>query len=373
MGIGAQSQVNSTMNKSDRIKSEMSLRVAAEQAGAVWDMKKSKVGKGDWWSPCPLHAEASASFHVVEPGGRGGVFKCFGCGAGGSIIDFTMAHLGVDFIPAIRQLEKDGGLEGELSEDAKVKLQDDHKRRVKNSEVQAAREAERGHKAARKIWRKSRANDETVRRYLTNRGVRLSVIGGVPASLRGQPDLEHWEGAGVSHTGPAMIGIIGREQMVGVHRTWITDQARACHQDGRKVSKQWRGRTGSMMGCPVVLSPPTPAVVVGEGIETTLTAFAGLAWSGKLGWCAEAALSRGAITGPTSDAAHLWTPRPGTLEVMLLGEGSSRDPDMARDLYHTARDRLTGLGLKVHLTVPNGAWDQDLDFADLALIEFQKG
>lgn len=37
---------------------------------------------------CPLHAERSASFHVVGDG-RG--FRCFGCGAKGGVLDLVVA------------------------------------------------------------------------------------------------------------------------------------------------------------------------------------------------------------------------------------------------------------------------------------------
>ena len=37
---------------------------------------------------CPLHAERSASFHVVGDG-RG--YRCFGCGAAGGILDLIVA------------------------------------------------------------------------------------------------------------------------------------------------------------------------------------------------------------------------------------------------------------------------------------------
>lgn len=361
------------MQKSDRIKSEMSLRQTAEAAGVSWDMKKSNIRKGDWWGPCPLHAEATASFHVVEPAATGGVFKCFGCHAGGSIIDFTMAHLGLDFVAAVRHLVEDGGLKDEISEVRKAKLERDRENARKRSKKEAKRKAANGHRIARKIWSGALPCASAVAQYLTARGVRLSAIGGVPATLRGIAALDHFEGAEVTFNGPAMIAIIGRDKLAGVHRTWITKHGRATHPSGRKVAKQWIGRTGDLMGRPVVLSTPTSAVVVGEGIETTLTAFSALVASGRIGWSAEAALSRGAITGPASGTAQLWTPRPGTAEVMILGEGSSKDPATAESLYRGAAARLSDLGLKVHLTVPFGRWDLDADFADLAVDEMLKG
>ena len=52
---------------------------------------------------CPLHAERSASFHVV---GDGSGWRCFGCGARGGVLDLVVA-LGVarDRAGAARWLE----------------------------------------------------------------------------------------------------------------------------------------------------------------------------------------------------------------------------------------------------------------------------
>lgn len=362
------------MQKSDRIKAEVSLKSLAEAAGVAWDLRKSKQGRGDWWGPCPFHAESTSSFHVVEPGGRGGYYKCFGCGAGGTAIDFTMAAQGLDFVGAVRRLAEDAGIAGELSPEKKKSLEDDRARLKAQSEKAALRQAEYGHRHALDLWRGATpAASGLVPAYLAARGVRLAAIGGVPPTIRFAPLLAHRQGDKVTHSGPAMVAAIGRGRVLGVHRTWITETGRARHGNGQKVEKQWIGRTGELMGQPCVLSTPTPAVVVGEGIETTLTAWSALEASGRLGWSAEAALSRGAITGPATDPAQLWTPRPGVSEVLILGEGSKKDPRQARELYEGARARLSGLGLGVLLTVPFGRWDLDADFADLAASEFLKG
>ena len=203
--------------------------------------------------------------------------------------------------------------------------------------------------------------------YLAARGVKMSVIGGIPATIRYARDLPHKEGGRLTHTGPAMVTAIGRDKILGVHRTWITRKARARHADGRKVSKQWIGRTGELMGQPAVLCDPRSGVVVGEGLETTLAAWSGLVRAGHQEWCAEAALSRGAITGPVTHSDKLWTPRPEVTDVLILGEGSKKNPAEARQLYEGARDRLMALGLNVLLRVPHNRWDWDADFADVAL------
>ncbi len=375
-----------TMQKSDRIKAEVSLRAIADAAGTVWDLKKSRPAKGDWWGSCPLHGEATASFHVVEPAGTGGVFKCFGCHKGGSVIDFTMEHLGLDFVEAMRRLADDAGISGEISEERQRDLERQRQKAKDKAEREAQRQAETGHRIALQIWRRAStrrrpytgsAKDvvtSVLPRYLKARGVRLAAIGGIPGTLRIAPMLDHRENGGaVVHSGPAMVAAIGRGKLLGVHRTWITAKGRASHSDGRKIAKQWIGRTGALMGQPCVLTAPSPSVVVGEGIETTLAAYSSLVSAGQVQWSAEAALSRGAITGPSQYAGQLWTPRPGVEEVLILGEGSSKHPAEARQLYEGAAARLRAMGLRVRLTVPHGRWDLDLDFADVALMEILKG
>lgn len=365
------------MQKSDRIKAEVSLRQVAEDAGVVWDMKKSRAARGDYWGPCPFHAETTASFHVVEPGGTGGFFKCFGCHKGGTVIDFVSEHLGLDFIGSVRRLASDAGLENEISEERRRALEVKRAKNKANAQDQADKSAANGHRAALNVWTNSARDPELVARYLIARGVKLAAIGGVPATLRLATSLDHYAGgynpnAAPDHKGPAMIAAIGRGKIAGIHRTWITPTGRATYHNGKKVAKQWLGRTGDMMGRPCVLSPPTSAVVVGEGIETTLAAFSALVAGGRSGWSAEAGLSRGAITGPAQEDTQLWTPRPEVSEVLILGEGSSKNPAEAERLYCGARDRLEALGLSVKLSVPYGRWDLDADFADVALENMKK-
>jgi hypothetical protein len=356
---------------SDQIKAQVSLKDVAERAAGVkWDMRKSNPGKRDWWAPCPFHGEKTSSFHVVEKAGTGGTFKCFGCGVGGSVIDFASEWHGIGFVDAVRMLARENGITTELSPERKAELEAQREKAKDEAEAEAARLADLGHRYALEMWAASARNTPTVMAYLAARGVQVATLGGVPATLREASHLPHRENGGpVIHTGPAMVAAIGRDRIMGVHRTWITPQARARHADGRKIAKQWLGRTGEMMGRPVVLSPPSPRVMVGEGIETALSTLSWFWAAGSLKWSAEAALSRGAITGPAREDTQLWTPRPGTREVLILGEGSSKNPQEAQRLYEGARARLEALGLKVYLRVPHGRWDLDLDFADVALSE----
>ena len=55
---------------------------------------------------CPFHDESTASLCIYDkyPSGEG--FYCFGCGAGGSIIDYYMRRKGVSFVEAVIDLCK---------------------------------------------------------------------------------------------------------------------------------------------------------------------------------------------------------------------------------------------------------------------------
>lgn len=264
------------MKASEKIKASVSLRELAERAGAVWDPMKTRKAAGDYWAPCPLHGEATPSFHVVEKGGRGGLFKCFGCGAGGSAIDFVAAIEGISPRDAIVRLVADNAL-GDLDPAREARLKAEREEKIAAAEIEAQRAAADGLTRARALWSGSDREACDVAVYLRARGANLSAIGGLPATLRGQADFPHWAadvfGAPQRvHTGAAMIGAIGRDRLVGVHQTWITPEGRARFDDGKKVPKKWRGETGAMFGQPCVLSRPSPHVVVGEGIETTLIA-----------------------------------------------------------------------------------------------------
>lgn len=56
---------------------------------------------------CPFHAEKTPSFMVSADRQ---IFKCFGCGKGGSVIDFVMEHDHVDFLEALEQLAQKAGV-----------------------------------------------------------------------------------------------------------------------------------------------------------------------------------------------------------------------------------------------------------------------
>lgn len=380
----------------DRIKAEVSLRGLVERDGVAWDMRRSSVSRGDWWRPCPFHAEATASFHVVEPAGVGGFFKCFGCESKGTVIDYVATRDGVDAAEAIRRLARDAGLERDEDPDRAAQRRADLAQLVRKRAAHEQAEAEWRHRQAAGWWKRATPHAPELRDYLAARGVDMAALErfwplGVPPSLRYLADHPHYVGCRVAHVGGAMLGFIGRRNFLGVHQTWITPEGRARFAAGShagvKVTKKWRGRTGWLYGQPVRLSKPAARMVVGEGIETTLAMLGELVRAGRDDWSAEAALSLGALAGPQAEAGRgpesratgkplpsalpdLTAPRPGwrppdgVASVVVLGEGSEKDPEAAERHGRRAVAKLEALGLEVALAMPGG-WADGVDFADL--------
>jgi len=57
---------------------------------------------------CPFHQERTPSFSVDS---QRQIFKCFGCGQGGSVLYFVMRYENLDFAGAVRKLARRAGIE----------------------------------------------------------------------------------------------------------------------------------------------------------------------------------------------------------------------------------------------------------------------
>lgn len=73
----------------------------------TWDARKSNMGKGDMWAPCPFHQEKSASFHVDD---RKGFYYCFGCHAKGDALSFVRETENLGFLEAVEVLAREAGM-----------------------------------------------------------------------------------------------------------------------------------------------------------------------------------------------------------------------------------------------------------------------
>lgn len=92
----------------ERIKpSEVIGRVVTLRGGA----------RGEFTALCPFHQEKSPSFTVSD---QKGFYHCFGCGAHGDVIHFTMEKQGLSFTETVEKLALEAGLElPKVTEEAK--------------------------------------------------------------------------------------------------------------------------------------------------------------------------------------------------------------------------------------------------------------
>lgn len=61
----------------------------------------------DYTGLCPFHKEKSPSFHVNQ---EKQLFHCFGCGAGGNLVQFVMKSEGLDFVEALKLMADRAGI-----------------------------------------------------------------------------------------------------------------------------------------------------------------------------------------------------------------------------------------------------------------------
>ena len=86
----------------ERIKQDVSLLALAESQG----YQPKRQGK-DYAVCCPFHDDKTPSC-IITPSSN--LFNCFGCGTGGSVIDWVMKTHGVGFRHAVEILKDDASL-----------------------------------------------------------------------------------------------------------------------------------------------------------------------------------------------------------------------------------------------------------------------
>lgn len=96
--------------------------VSAQEIASRYGYTPNRSG----YIPCPFHAEKTASLKLHKSG-----WYCYGCGKGGSVIDFVMLHEGYNFAQAVKAI--DGNLGLGLLEVKRVSLLAD----IKQSKMQA--------------------------------------------------------------------------------------------------------------------------------------------------------------------------------------------------------------------------------------------
>jgi hypothetical protein len=189
--------------------------------------------------------------------------------------------------------------------------------------------------AARRIWDATKeARGTPVMLYLADRG----IFDPPPPALRYAPSLRRPD----STYAPAIVARVDNidGELSGIHRTWLD------RDEGGRWRRRDRGSLGPISGGGVRLAPAANTMMVGEGIETTLTAMQACSLPG---W---AALS-------TSGMVALALP-PIVRTVIIL---TDNDVNGAGErAARTAAQRWLSEGRRVRIAIPP---EPGTDFADM--------
>lgn len=348
-------------------------RLTEAKAADIWQVAQELEISGlvragqEWTGPCPI-CGGSDRFSINL---QKRVFQCRrGCGKG-DVVNLVRMVRGLTLPAAIDWLM------GPLQELPEPERQARREASAKNQaalERQAEKQRDEAIRAARRLWDQGQdAEGTAVRGYLARRGIGADVLPQIPASIRFHPALPYMVAADGGkrwveiHRGPAMMAAIVQPDRVmsALHRTWIDlDQpkgkARIIGPDGAllKVKKG----LGSKKGGVIRLRSPREfdTIVMGEGIETTLTALAAGVYPDAAYWCA---VDLGNIAGrrqsgrglkyaglPDMSDARAWRPPPWLRRLILIEDGDSEARITRAQLEAGARRAMALVpGLKVQI------------------------
>lgn len=214
------------------------------------------------------------------------VFNCRHCG-GGDGIKMAELVLSVDFKDALSWLVGDADARIDTAEARRRAEKAERDRQAR--EAHAAKERDKAIAAARAIWTEGKpAARSPVADYLAARGMPAWLHDAPPHCLRYHPALRYavpstsGRGWDIIYTGPAMLAAVQAPDgsLLGVHRTWIDPsrpkgKALITGPDGAPL--QVKKILGSKKGAAIRLVRdlhPFDVLIMGEGIETTLSAYA---------------------------------------------------------------------------------------------------
>jgi hypothetical protein len=349
---------------------------------------------------CPFHSEKSGSFHVYI-GGDDPHYHCFGCGAHGDVIAFVQQLRAITFIDALKELESRVGADFQPRQTVSPQP-------VKSDKQEAAerQRAESQYEARMRIWHGLEKADGTpVEVYLRGRGLDVSLLGGVPRSIRFHPGLTHVQmrpdGSEDRSVWPAMVAAVQGPsgEIVALHRTWLMpDDKRGYVKAVRtEYGKDFKSKKilGPFMTGAIRLTPlgdagyPDDTLLVGEGIETCLTVLIDTVREGRpiATWatgtlgniCGSGDPTKRARRHPHYPDKYIQTEypnmeRPGVIlpasvkHPIILGDSDS-DPLMTRALLNRAVRRWQAEGRLPRIVMaPPG-----MDFNDLVDTESEAG
>lgn len=106
----------------DRVKNEVDAADILDQLGLNYENRGDRI-----WINCPFHSEDTPSFNITKEPPV--LFKCFGCGKTGSIIDLVMDLRNLTNIEAAQQIAEWAGIDSHLSDEKKREIKSRRKKR----------------------------------------------------------------------------------------------------------------------------------------------------------------------------------------------------------------------------------------------------
>lgn len=323
---------------------------------------------------------------------RKNVFGCRRCGASGGPIDLVMLCDGVDAVRAAEILTgrpPPGASSGVTAEDL-ARIEQERTRRQLEAAVNSMRYSEEERTKLWRWWSAAKVPAGTpVEAYLGLRGLSLPPT----RALRFHPEFGLYhdrKGGSVRvHTGPAMFAAIRGpdDRFSGLHITWLDlakpdGKAEVAHPDTGEIGPAKKVRGSKTAGRIELVRVEAPAkLVIGEGIETTLSAREALIAQGvdvsRIAFWASVDLHNlggkhvGNVAHPTErrldvrgrsfpvrvasgvpDMAAPAIPVPDSVgEIITLGDGDS-DPFLTRLTHERAAARWARPGRTVRAIFP---------------------
>jgi hypothetical protein len=276
------------------------------------------------------------------------LFNCRKCGAKGDVIGLVMHVRQVSFPEALEWL---CGPPKKISAEEQAQREEAAEANRQARAAEAARYRARAVADARRVWSAGVAAAGTaVRDYLTRRGIEPALYPHLAPALRFHPALPYMVSDGgfcrEVHCGPAMLAAIqgADNRFCAVHRTWldldqpkgkavITDPVTGEVLQAKKV-------LGAKKGGAIRLFQGLGSVLVmGEGIETTLSACVAGAVAGASYW---AGVDLGNMAGqrqlgkgqrfdgiPDLGDTEAFVPPPWVQRLIYVQDGDS-DPRLTR-------------------------------------------
>ena len=262
-----------------------------------WKMKKSGHNLA---GPCPK-CGGTDRFGIDTAGDK---WICRSCGVGGhdaiSMVQMLWPNLDgrsmkETFLEACEVIT--GRKRSDVVSEAEAeRIREETERKQAARDAESARRREDARKSAYRVWRRAQGLGAHVEAYLEARGLGGADMDALRASkaLREIPALDYWHDGAVRHTSPGMIAVIQwldvRGTFGGVHRTWIDPNGKRgkaviVHNGEALDAKKVLGSKGN--GAIRLITPENASrMIVGEGIETTLTPWRHALEPDTAYWCA---------------------------------------------------------------------------------------